>query len=106
MLVYNHNVPLNPIQTEQVMLRVRGLPRASWAGVSIRRIDETHANPKRAWLEMDAPDYPTPAQLTALMNSAALHAEMGAYEVDGDDLLIRLVVPPHGVAAVTLVNQL
>jgi hypothetical protein len=55
---------------------------------------------------MGAPDYPNSAQLTALMNAAALHAEMGVYETDGDDLLIRLAIPPHGVAAVTLVNQL
>ena len=71
---------------------------------TFRRVDETHANPRRALLEMGAPDYPTTAQLDALMKTAALYAEVGTYKWDGGALLIRLSVPPHGVAAVTLSN--
>jgi hypothetical protein len=57
-----------------------------------------------ALLEMGAPDYPTTAQLDVLMKAAALHAEVGAYKWDGGALLIRLSVPPHSVASVTLSN--
>jgi hypothetical protein len=39
-----------------------------------------------------------------LMKAAALHAEVGTYKWDGGGRLIRLSVPPHGVAAVTLSN--
>jgi hypothetical protein len=71
---------------------------------TFRCVDETHANPRCALLEMGAPDYPTTAQLDVLMKATALHAEVGAYKWDGGALLIRLSVPPHGVAAVTLSN--
>jgi SAM-dependent methyltransferase len=42
--------------------------------------------------------------LKEAMKAAALHAEVGTYKWDGGALLIRLSVPPHGVAAVTLSN--
>jgi hypothetical protein len=42
--------------------------------------------------------------LKEALKAAALHAEVGTYKWDGGALLIRLSVPPHGVAAVTLSN--
>jgi hypothetical protein len=53
---------------------------------TFRCVDETHANPRCAFLEMGAPDYPTTAQLDVLMKAAALHAEVGAYKWDGGAL--------------------
>jgi xylan 1,4-beta-xylosidase len=103
-LVYNHNVPLRPIQEEPVVLRLHGLAGKGWSA-RIERVDDSHANPRRAWLEMGAPEYLNPAQVEALKTASAVCSEPAACLQDGDDLLIRLVIPPHGVAAVTIVQQ-
>jgi xylan 1,4-beta-xylosidase len=102
-LVYNHNVPLNLIQEEAVVLRMHGLPGQGWSA-RIERVDEIHANPRRHWLEMGAPEYLQPRQVRILKAAAAVHTELAACESDGDDLIVRLAIPPHGVAAVTIDN--
>jgi Glycosyl hydrolases family 39 len=54
-LLTNHAMPQHAIKAEQVRVRVAesGEPSA----VSVQRIDEAHANPRRVWREMGEPDY-------------------------------------------------
>jgi len=41
-------------------------------GATVRRIDETHANPLAAWIAMGAPDYTTAAQNVQLLSASQL----------------------------------
>ena len=43
--------------------------------VTAFRLDATHANPMGAWNRMGSPTYPTKAQLVALHDASAVHAE-------------------------------
>jgi hypothetical protein len=44
-------------------------------GATVRRIDETHANPLAAWIKMGAPDYTTTAQNAAIMAASEMVVE-------------------------------
>ena len=39
----------------------------------IQRIDEDHANPRRAWLEMGSPEYLSPLEVEQLQASSQLY---------------------------------
>ena len=68
---------------------------------TVRRIDEAHANPLAAWIEMGAPDYTTSKQNMELLAASKLVTEKLADVAThiGDDTF-TIVVPAHGVAAV------
>jgi xylan 1,4-beta-xylosidase len=69
---------------------------------AIERIDDTHANPRRQWLEMGAPDYLMPDEVAALQSASVLVAER--YEAQSHDQGIDVAVdlPRNSVACVTL----
>ena len=69
---------------------------------TIERIDDTHANAKRRWLEMGAPEYLREADVNELHLASELDVE--PYQVISNDSGIHVTVdlPPNGVAAVTL----
>ena len=70
-LISNHQIPLSPIRAEQVQLRVPGVEGVRSA--SLLRIDEEHANPRRAWKEMGSPTYLDRGQIEALIKASELH---------------------------------
>lgn len=45
------------------------------ASATVRRIDETHANPLAAWIKMGAPDYTNAAQNAVLLTASELVVE-------------------------------
>jgi len=53
-LLTNHALPRHPIETTHVHIQLGGAPRPLAA--SAERIDEEHANAKRLWQEMGAPE--------------------------------------------------
>lgn len=107
LIIYNHAAWADPIVTCSITVT---MSQGTLAGATIRRIDETHANPLRAWVEMGAPDYTTQQQNAQILLASQLHALPFA-EDDGVSAkqvhssappVITVVVPPHGIAAVRL----
>lgn len=99
-LITNHAQPRQPIATELVKLTVANArpPRAIYA----QRIDERHANPRRAWLERGEPDYLSRSDVDQLEAASRLVKEpLAATMVDGQ-LHVEMDLPPHAVAAITL----
>ena len=99
-LVTNHALPRHPIQAERVAITVRGAPEPARA--TLARVDDEHANAKRVWLELGAPEYPDAAQVELLRDASRLVDEPCGWERDDGALRLRLDAAPHSVAAVTL----
>jgi len=100
MLVYNHNIANGEIKEEDVQIVLNGIrPNGP---VSIRRVDTQHANPKQTWLDLGSPEYPTREQLAQIDDASRLISETLESEIRGDECALRIVMPPHGVAAITV----
>jgi xylan 1,4-beta-xylosidase len=100
LLVYNHAVPLAPIQEEQVQITLHGYRGKGLAFA--QRIDADHANPKRHWFELGCPEYPDQDTLRMVLKSSEMTQEQIAHQQDGDAVVFQLAIPPHGVAGITL----
>jgi xylan 1,4-beta-xylosidase len=99
-LLTNHALPRHAIKTEQVRIALSDAPRGYIA--TVRRIDDTHANARRVWKEMGAPDYPSGAEVKRLQKGSEMVPEPHpCAEVNGN-LTLDIALPPHGVAAITL----
>lgn len=99
-LLTNHALPRQEIDSVHVRVRLDSAQAPRLATVT--RIDDEHANPKRAWLEMGSPEYLSPTQLTVLHDASGLTAERFEPALEDGALICELTVPPHGVAMVTL----
>ncbi|MBA2435139.1 MAG: beta-xylosidase [Chthoniobacterales bacterium] len=100
LLLTNHALPRHSIGVETVRLRVAEAtePRA----VSLERIDQTHANPRKLWEKMKRPDYLSPAQVEKLEDASRLESVKHSWEFRDRELQIELKLPPHSVAAITV----
>ena len=99
-LLSNHNVLYGPNETASINVTVKGIKGAKAA--SVTRIDEAHANPKKAWVDMGSPTYPTAAQIGQLMKASEAADEPVALTQGADGVSFSLELPPEGVAAVTI----
>ncbi len=99
-LLTNHALPRHSIKTEQVCLRVAesGEPSA----VSIQRIDEEHANPRRVWREMGEPEYLKALEVEQLQAASRLTREPHNWKYKDRSVHLETTLPPHGVAAITI----
>ena len=102
-LIANHQIPLSPIRAERIRITVKGIKGIRSA--SLERIDETHANPKRTWIEMGSPAYLDRNQIQTLMNASELEKETVDWIQDGDKIIIDLLIQPHSAAAISLVTE-
>lgn len=96
--VTNYAMPRHPIASEAVRMRLSGVSRPLSALLS--RIDEDHANPRRAWQDMGEPDYPSPRQVESLHSASTLRSE--PLRVAEGSIEFDLVMPPQSVAAVKI----
>jgi xylan 1,4-beta-xylosidase len=64
----------------------------------LSRIDDDHANPRRAWLDMGEPEYLSAAKLEALHAASALLPEPHPLRHSEGSLEFNLVMPPQSVA--------
>jgi xylan 1,4-beta-xylosidase len=99
-LLSNHQIPKAPISAERVSLHVSGAPgaRSAWC----ERIDDEHANPRRAWVDMGSPTYPDRDQIQELMKASEMRREKMDAVADGSGVSIDLLIQPHSVASVTI----
>ena len=99
-LLTNHALPRHPINTELVDLTLSEVPPVRIA--YLERIDDEHANAKRAWREMSAPEYLTAHQLDVLHAASRLTKEPVAVTYEERTARLRVSLPPHAVVAVTI----
>jgi xylan 1,4-beta-xylosidase len=66
------------------------------------RIDDDHANPRRAWQDMGEPDYPSPHQVEAMHAASALRPQAHLLCVVEDQIEFDLIMPPQSVAALKI----
>jgi xylan 1,4-beta-xylosidase len=99
-MITNGALPRHPIAIETVRIEMQGVPAGSTA--SVERIDDDHANPRRAWSDMGEPDRPHPDQVAALETASRLVSVPVAMMRDDTRTVIDLVMPPQGTALLTV----
>jgi xylan 1,4-beta-xylosidase len=100
LLSVNHVLPGHSISTEQVDITLSGLPQPQQS--YIERIDEDHANPRRAWMDMGSPEYLSALDVERLQVSSQLHKEPQSLSWVEGNIKLRFDMPPHSLAAITL----
>ncbi len=96
-VAYNHNVPKEPIKTEQLAIN---LDKTISGTCEINRIDENHANPKKLWQAMGKPTYVNKDQVKELRAASQLRAE----SLKIQDGKINLELMPQSCAFITVSN--
>ncbi|HWE48399.1 MAG TPA: hypothetical protein VG273_01330 [Bryobacteraceae bacterium] len=102
-LLTNLAMPHKAIQTTLVNVHLAGAPRPRVA--YIERIDEDHANPRRLWESMGAPEYLSSLQVSQLESASCLVKEAHPWSggaADGEDLTLSAALPPQSAAAITI----
>lgn len=99
-LISNHNVPLSPIESETVEVTIDGIDKVK--DVYLERIDEYNANPKRRWIEMGSPEYPSKEQIEELIEASKMKQEKVEYTLEDGKLRFRTNIMPHSVVCVTV----
>jgi xylan 1,4-beta-xylosidase len=96
----NHTTPGHSIETEDVHVCLDNAREPLAA--RIERIDEDHANAKRAWRELGRPEYPSRRDLERLEDASQVKSEKLAVSFREGSVSFRTSLPPHAVAAVTI----
>ena len=94
----NWALPRHPIQAENVRVAMTHASRP--VEVTIRRIDERHANAKRAWQSMGSPEYPSPSEMRRLHVASELKSRAQSHQFRDGKLHLGFAMPPQSVAAI------
>jgi xylan 1,4-beta-xylosidase len=99
-LVVNYAVPRHSIATERVRLHLAHAPEPS--GAWVEQIDEDHANAKRRWLALGAPEYLDGRTLEQLHEASRLTRQKCDWVWREDGLSLEIELPPYAVASLTV----
>ena len=99
-LLTNHTTPGHSIETEEIDLRLDNAPQP--VSANIQRIDAEHANPKLIWKEMGQPEYLTRKEIAQLEEASQLVKERQLFKYRNNAILMKIKLPPHVVAAITI----
>jgi xylan 1,4-beta-xylosidase len=99
-LLTNHALPRHDITTERVEIHLEQARPPE--NVTLARIDDDHANPRRAWLALGEPEYLQDRELAVLDEASQLEWQPLAYEQQDGRLDLSLSLPPHAVALIRL----
>ena len=99
-LFVNHALPRQSIATASVRIQLTHASEPLRA--SIERIDEHHANAKRRWQALRAPEYLDSDTLEELHEASRLTQEACPWTAGEDRIAFRLELRPHAIAAVTV----
>lgn len=99
-LLANHALPRHPIGLERVHVTLTdaAVPRS----VVVERIDHDHANAKRLWEQMGAPEYLSAAAAADLHEASRLQREPQPCDYQNSTIDLDVTLPPQAVAAVTI----
>jgi len=101
-ILYNHNIPGQPIKNESICLQLNGVDLSN-KPVFLERIDSTHCNPTATWKQMGSPMYINAEQVATLLKSSQLVKERISLVQNGPtSYSVTVSVPPEGVAAITI----
>jgi xylan 1,4-beta-xylosidase len=81
-----------------VSLAGASTPRAAY----VERVDDDHANAKRAWRDMGEPEYPSRLHIHQLEVASLMTKDPIALDYNDRTVTYSIDVPPHGVASVTV----
>jgi xylan 1,4-beta-xylosidase len=98
-MMTNHALPGYAIQPQNVHVQLTNArhPRA----ISAQRIDETHANAKRVWRELEEPEYLNRLALERLHGASSLVSEPYRCRYADRTIDLEIDLPAHAVTAVT-----
>jgi xylan 1,4-beta-xylosidase len=99
-LLVNHALPRHPIVNQRVRVRLAHAPEPAGAGVE--RVDEHHANAKRRWLALGAPEYLASPTLEQLHEASRLTRQACAWTWRDERIGLEVELPPHAVASLTV----
>ena len=99
-LLVNHALPRHSIAGERVQVHLAHAPEPS--GAWIERIDENHANAKRRWQVMGAPEYLDRRAVDQLHEASRLTRQACHWQWREGRIVLEIELPPHGVAALTV----
>ena len=99
-LLVNHALPRHPIAPARVRVHLAHAPAPS--GVWLERIDENHANAKRRWQMLGAPEYLDGRTVEALHEASEMVREACPWTWRDGRLALEIELPPHAVAALTV----
>ena len=99
-LLTNHTTPGHTIESENIEIRLDNAREPIES--RIRRVDEEHANPKRAWEEMGQPEYLTRKEVERLEEASQLVTEKQSLDFRDGSIFLRTTLPAHAVAAITI----
>ncbi|MFN2492591.1 MAG: glycosyl hydrolase [Pyrinomonadaceae bacterium] len=99
-LLTNHTTPGHSIETEGVEVELKNVSEPNAA--HIQRIDAEHANPQLAWREMGQPEYLAEKDVERLQRASLLVKERQPFTYKDRSILLRIRLPPHAVAAITI----
>jgi len=97
-LLTNHALPRHHLGKERVKIQLSNAPEAVTA--EVQRIDEDHANPRRLWKEMGAPEYLSTAQLDKLQDASQLKREPLDFGYIKGRIELEVMLPANSVAAI------
>lgn len=99
-LLTNFALPQHPIETESVIIELTGLSEPK--DVSIERIDEDHANPRRLWVEMGSPPLPSRRETEQLHAASQIVREPLKWKFKDGTLRLDFPMPTQAIAAITV----
>jgi xylan 1,4-beta-xylosidase len=95
-LITNHTYPRQVIVPERVLVHLE-TPRTP-RSARLVRIDDANANPKRKWMEIGSPMYPSQSQVDKLHDASAMHFRPCLLNRKDGKLDVEVDIPPQGVA--------
>lgn len=102
-LLTNHALPRRAIGRERVRVTLRNSARPRAA--SIRRIDERHANPRRAWQQLGEPEYLTSRMVDRIESASRIGEDRCVWEYADRTVRLEVDLPAHSVASVAVKFQ-
>ena len=97
-LFTNHALPRHHIEKQRVRMQLCNAPEP--ASAHVKRIDEDHANARRLWREMGAPEYLSIAQLDKLQDASELRREPVDFRYTNGRIEFEVTLPANSVAAI------
>jgi len=99
-IITNWALPRHPVKTEIVKVQIDNIKKIKTS--FIERIDDDHANARKAWMNMGSPGSLTPGEVSVLESASALIREPLVTRQEKSLALVKVTVPPQGVAYITI----